>query len=177
MRQPFVSANRRVGRSWCTLTLSGAAAAARSSPFEGWFPLLEKSRDALLLVLRAIDRCDEERLEFQPGVQIQLQSPVNGPFRKGEAQRSTLLIDIRQRLRRRKSLFLRHSTVHQPDAIGLSGVDWFRREQQLQRPRVADETRQPLRAAGPGHRPDTGTGDGEAGALPCGPGAANISSA
>ena len=62
-------------------------------------------------------------------------------------QRSVRENRLHHRRRRRQQLGGGHDAIHQPDAKRFLRVDHFAGEQQLQRAALADEARQPLRAA------------------------------
>jgi len=86
-------------------------------------------------------------LEAQALLERQLHPAHHALDRGGHRERSVLEDRLRQLHRLREQLRLRDDAVHEPDALGLVGLDVAAGEDQLERPAGADEARQPLRAA------------------------------
>src|SRR6266403_4074084 len=137
-----------------SLAISYSAQSPRAA---GWSPpaklgraSFEEGLGALLLVLGRRTQAEVGRLEQHPFVLAGFQAPVRRLEREPDRDRCVGGDLLQDGFRPRNEIRRRNDLVDQPDAPCLPRGDHLSRQNELQRPTLADQPRQPLRSASTG---------------------------
>src|SRR6266404_1955856 len=117
------------------------------SSVELWRPLLEEGSRALLLVVGPGAQAEVGGLEQQAFALARVYPLVRRRERELHGDGSVGGDPLQDGFGARDEIGRRHDLVDKPDAMSLLGVDHLARQDEPQGPPLADQTRQPLRAA------------------------------
>src|SRR5437870_8970791 len=124
---------------------------ARSGPF--WSLAFEvrpaffaERGHSLFPVLGGETLGEERRLDVQPLREAHVETPVRGFDRQFDRRRGIRIDLVQDGFRPRNEVVLGNDFIDQADPVGLLGTDHVRGQDQLQRPALADQSGQALRA-------------------------------
>ncbi len=121
--------------------------------------LLQEGRDPLAGVLGAEGGDERLLLRLEPGLDV---TGGGNALDLLDGHRSLAGELARPGERGVEQLVVRDDAVHEPERVGLAGVDRVADEVELERPRLADQSRESLRPSEPGDDPEADLGLPEA---------------